>query len=357
MEKALFEKALTSIEVKALFSALGCGFGKGVYSLQNLRYQTIIIMTDADVDGLHIRTLLLAFFFRYTPELLLNGHIFIAQPPLYSVTILSKVYYFSNFTQVKKFMFWCFYYKQSIFLQLRPVYLNLLLTIRKKLFNFYIFLDNIYKGTLRDDSFDFLLFIFMYVDYYFTVVDIYNKEKMLDYIISIKKQLVGISLPYVFLDIVLKEFFLDNRFFWLPSFTYFKNGVLMKYFFNVEFLCSNEFLHLQTLSKAFRNSYLQNKNFSMYFIENNLTFLDFILNLVEKIGGKLNLQRYKGLGEMNPMQLWETVMDHNKRVLQLVTIYTKKDIFFIFDMLMGNDIKERRRFIENNTTNILLADF
>jgi DNA gyrase subunit B len=357
VEKALFEKVLTSIEVKSLFSALGCGFGKGVYSLQNLRYQTIIIMTDADVDGLHIRTLLLAFFFRYTPELLINGHIFIAQSPLYSVSISGQVYYFSNFIEVKKFMVWCFYYKKNTFIHVKSIYQELLFTIKKKLFNYYSFLETVCIKTLRDDNFCFLLFLFTFVDCYFTIIDIYNKEKMLFYVTNLEKQLVGKSLPYIFLSIVLQEFFLYNSFFWLPLFTYMKDGVSTFYCFSIEFLCSNEFSHLQVISNLFKNSYLKNKNFFEYLIENNFTFCTFTLSLIEKIGEKINLQRYKGLGEMNPTQLWETVMDYNKRVLQLVTIYAKKDIFFIFDMLMGNDIKERRRFIENNIISVFSVDF
>lgn len=357
VEKAALDKVLLSSEVINLFSALGCGFGKNVFSVENLRYHTVIIMTDADVDGSHIRTLLLTFFLKYTPDLLLNGHIFVAKPPLFSVFVGKKIQYFNSFFCVKNFSLWFFYKKEFSFLSNISCFKLFREVVCKKLLNYYIFLENIFNNMYNTYDFYFLIFLYTNIYLTFTYKDIVCKLNMLDLLSKLDKFIFTTISNYCLHSYSLHEFFINKKSVWLPYFVYTKNGSFFECKITLHFFCSDLFLNLITLVDQIKIVYEVNTDFNTFLVLHNITFFSVINSVIEKINTRLKLQRYKGLGEMNPEQLCDTVMDFQKRTIQLVTIYNIKDSFFVFDMLLGDDIKTRKIFIENNASNVAYSEF
>ncbi|CAA3708902.1 DNA gyrase subunit B [Candidatus Portiera aleyrodidarum] len=287
VEKSGFEKIILSNEIGTLITALGCGIGKKEFNIKKLRYHTIIIMTDADVDGSHIRTLLLTFFFRYMPKIIEKGYIYIAQPPLFKIKHEQKEIYIKNEKELNM-------HTIKICLKEKTILIN-----EKKI--------NIKK----------LLF---------TYINIYNISKKFK--ISDLKNLI-------FLNKIEKNYFND---------VFYKHN---------ENNFNKNYLVLITLKKQINK--LNNFNNQINLLLNNKIFKTFykIYELIEFIINNflyknINIQRYKGLGEMNPNQLWETTMNPLKRRMFKINIQDICKANLIFNILMGDNVKPRRKFIQNN---------
>uniref|UniRef100_A0A451DET3 DNA gyrase subunit B n=1 Tax=Buchnera aphidicola (Cinara pseudotsugae) TaxID=2518978 RepID=A0A451DET3_9GAMM len=342
IEKARFEKIVTSSELITLITALGCGFGKEEYNLKKLRYHSIIIMTDADVDGLHIRTLLLTFFFRQMPEIIENGHIYIAQPPLYKIKCGKQEKYLKNskalyayqykfiqknsyiiYTQKKKNK-----YHQKKFSQIMFEYQQLnkkFFSINKKIPLFiykamiYIFpLENLNKQK------NVKLWIKKLTKQLQQQTHSYNKNIYSYYIKKNQKKYEPI------LNISNKKFFhsyhLKNNFFLTKKYAKF-----IKFIKKINHMCEN-YAHIQFYKKSF--------------IFKNLD--DAINILIQETKKFISIQRYKGLGEMNPEQLWTTTMNPKTRQMLQITIQDAKIANQLFSTLMGDIVQPRREFIKKN---------
>ncbi|CEI58845.1 DNA gyrase subunit B [Candidatus Portiera aleyrodidarum] len=298
VEKSGFEKIIYSNEISTLITALGCGIGEKEFNIKKLRYHTIIIMTDADVDGSHIRTLLLTFFFRYMPKIIEKGYIYIAKPPLFKLKYEKKEIYIKNEKDLNKNII-------NICLKEIKILINKKKICIKKILLFYI---KFYKFSKK--------------------LKINNLKKL----IFLKK----IEKNY-FNDIYYKNISLIND----------KNILKNKFFFK-----SKKYLLLIKLKKQI-NKLNNFKNKIYLFFKNKqkifYNIYDLILYIINKFLYKnLNIQRYKGLGEMNPKQLWETTMNPLKRIILKITIKNILKANLIFNSLMGDKVKPRRTFIKSN---------
>ncbi|XBC41800.1 MAG: DNA topoisomerase (ATP-hydrolyzing) subunit B [Buchnera aphidicola (Kaburagia rhusicola rhusicola)] len=341
VEKAKFEKMLSSQEVTSLITALGCGIGENEYNPNKLRYHRVIIMTDADVDGSHIRTLLLTFFYRYMPEIIKRGHLYIAQPPLYKITTNKKERYIKDDVEMEK-------YKIKLILE-----------------------NTILKSTCNANI-------------------LANSSKELKKLILQYKniQIIFDQIKHNFSSIILNELLhhskldpsdnKDNITCWTKNFTdslSSKSNDTSNYSFNIIHDSINSTFQLYILKREkgeekqyhfqyeFWNSYeyqkicllgnkLQNLKKNHVFIEQNgkhysvSNFEQTLQILIKNSLKHVYIQRYKGLGEMNPEQLWKTTMNPDTRRMLNITIHDFESTNKLFNTLMGDTVEPRKLFIE-----------
>ena len=349
VEKARFDKMISSEEVGTLITALGCGIGKDEYNIDKLRYHRIIIMTDADVDGSHIRTLLLTFFYRQLPELVERGYIYIAQPPLYKVKKGKQEHYVKDDASLNQYLIQLALDKAQLQTDAdTPVIqgpgLEKLATefaevtaIINRLSRRYddLYLEQMtYMPPLNDDikaSKDMLTAWFMQLENALNAGNhkaVFNTEIQYqdgdDFDITVSKRLHGIT----------KTFVLHATFFDGPDY--------------------QKIAHYadQTLSLFGPDSVMRMGEREQP-VSNFKEAFEWMMKEVKK--GQ-HIQRYKGLGEMNPEQLWETTLDANSRRLLQVTIQDAIGADEIFTTLMGDVVEPRRDFIVKNALDVANLD-
>ena len=343
VEKARFDKMLANEEIRNMIAALGTSIGEVEYDINALRYHKIIIMTDADVDGSHIRTLLLTFFFREMPDLIERGYLYIAQPPLYQVSDRKNKEYIKDEEEFNDFIV------KKISDNEKVVYGSGmevsgrgLMKIVKDLFRFYNSLNKLSK---RGYSVKFIEFL---VSTGLTDKNLFkSKEYMEGFFRKLEKK--GFSVR----DIHLEE---DTGYYeFLVTET--QNGNHQSFAVNWEFLSSPELKQLMRMSKVF----MEVKD-GGYIVETDgggkrLDSPEQLLKeLVEKAKKGLSIQRYKGLGEMNPDQLWKTTMDPQTRTLLRVRVEDAVEADEMFSVLMGDKVEPRRAFIEKNALEVMELD-
>ena len=346
VEKARLDKLLSSQEITTLIQTLGIGVAEGdFYDPTKLKYHRIIIMTDADVDGSHIRTLLLTFFFRRMPGLLENGHIYIAQPPLYKVKFRKEETYLKDEDQLEDLILKIA--AENITICIKDNNTNEKLTITnqvKQLAESIIAAEkkiNVLKGKLDSRLFDAILegidLIFDTPETILKSVEKFNTwlhtNNVNNITLKTKKNSDGIDL---ILEVNEYEKLLDKSIFQ-----------------------SDDFKSLAAL--AIDLSKYKGKSISYYFNgEDNekkqVNFRLCILEIVKQIESKITKQRYKGLGEMNPEQLWDTTMDPETRILTQVEINDEEETKSIFVTLMGEEVGPRKEFIQKNALNVANLD-
>lgn len=334
VERARFDKMLSSQEVATLITAMGTGIGADEYNPDKLRYHRIIIMTDADVDGAHIRTLLLTFFYRQMPELVERGHIYIAQPPLYKVKQGKNERYVKDDEEFNQYL------------------LGLALTDAKFVADGKSILDgaNLKKAAktfLKAKQVIDLQSRFMDKQVLETLLKIPKitldtEENVSEAIDNLKKNMTEFSIDFESLFDDIKQQYCIKT-------TRIEHGNQINSNIDSYFINSNDYSKIITAQEAV--NHINGANLFIYRGDNNKnvnTFadgLDWLLNEVKK---NLSIQRYKGLGEMNASQLWETTMDPSVRHLLKVTIEDAISADNIFSTLMGDDVEPRRNFIETN---------
>ena len=336
VEKARFDKMLSNEEIKSIIAALGTGISNEENDISKLRYHTIIIMTDADVDGSHIRTLLLTFFYRQMPEIVERGYLYIAQPPLYRVKDGKKEDYVKDDTSFSRYLLERA--TQQIAVSVKDS--GVRLTGRK----LTSFLDKL-------SQYNYLRSKLVNRGYHRAVIDVLlqNEIRMkssfeeMEKLIALKEIMLkkGFEAP----EIVKDE---EHNLFEL-NVTYIHNGHKIAHRINWDLISSVEYKSLFTLQKEI--SQLQTSPVLVVSKgrEKKLDSGEELLQYILAIGKEgLFIQRYKGLGEMNPGQLWETTMNPETRTLLQVTIEDAIEADEIFSVLMGDQIEERRRFIEDN---------
>lgn len=351
VEKARYEKMLGNNEIKMIVQALGTGIGKSHFDIAKLRYHKLVIMTDADVDGSHIRTLILTLLYRQFPELIEQGHIYIAQPPLYKFKKGKKEIYLKDEKTLESFLI-----ENGVSDTQIECSGEIISTEQAKvLINKY----RNYVSTLKsyDAHFDTVLLKTIIEQHLLTPEILKNKEQLKSVIseltLFLKKKEVETLRQYEFkiveiagqasseIHIIVKttartkKFKLNAYFLGSPEYADLLNGHDgIKKSLHAEFKISREKTGEQIFSSL--------AEFSNFIVEDS------------KQGAYI--QRYKGLGEMNPVQLWETTMNPENRTLLQVKIEDVIETDQIFSVLMGDLVEPRRQFVEDNALNVRNLD-
>ncbi|MGD1967684.1 MAG: DNA topoisomerase (ATP-hydrolyzing) subunit B [Desulfobacterales bacterium] len=362
VEKARFDKILRSEEIKNIITALGTGVGKEEYNIDKIKYHKVIIMTDADVDGSHIRTLLLTFFYRQMPEMVDKGYLYIAQPPLFKVGKGKKSEnYLNSESELNDFV-------------LKKICNNRLLTFK--------------KGRQELSGHNLFMFIASISEYF-----------------SVLNHMENLGIPANLVELLIKEkvanktFLQDEKHMSHLRETLIQNGYLVdelnfseerkvfEMIVNGRTPKEDEQMFIELSGKPFTpikigRGLIYSTNYQRCLdLGKNIIKYDFppfsiahkegdkevepqtakdkieLLNIFIREGKKgITIQRYKGLGEMNPDQLWETTMNPEKRNLLQVKIEDVVDTDEIFTILMGEAVEPRRDFIQSNALEVSSLD-
>lgn len=415
VERARIDQVLSSSEIGTLITALGTGIGKEEFDIEKLRYWKIILMTDADVDGAHIRTLLMTFFYRYMPHIIENGHLYIAEPPLYKFKYGKIEKYLKDEQDLRDFLISSYidtiqiktailvnnneYKSQQIINKLYQLWLILNLEkdkIKKEITEIIILSDLFYQCCISDEK---NIDLFELGD---EIIKILNNNHSIN-VINIKtlsleeknknKLINEIDLT----DNVIEEELNDNELDEKDENNDYnnvdnsvgdklENVIKPKWKFDISgnnIIFIRDFqntldeyeVNFSVIISRFRSSFIKelklmnimqiNENIAeenLYSIEMKSYSIKSVLpSLI--IDGIMNLgkrgayiQRFKGLGEMNPEQLWETTLNPENRVLKKLTISDCEDADIVFSTLMGDVVAPRRDFIEKNALNVVNID-
>ena len=352
VEKARFDKMLSSAEVGTLITALGCGIGREEFDPDKLRYHRIIIMTDADVDGAHIRTLLLTFFFRQMPEIIERGHIFIAQPPLYKIKRGKQEQYIKDEEAMESYLTHIALEKAALhpapeapaitdeaFAELVADYRATQDTVSRmanlvprEVLHEMLTLPRVSAELLED------------------------KAGLIAWAEKLSERLpdAGRSGSHFVVNVVDDVERNSNK----VQVKVITHGIPRDYLLDKDFFTGGGYSKLATMSEKLsatleEGAYIQ-RGERVHMIEDFWDTIQWLLNEAKK---GFSIQRYKGLGEMNPDQLWETTMDPETRRMLQVTIEDAIGADKMFTTLMGDEVEPRRAFIEANALNVANLDF
>lgn len=349
VEKARFDKMLSSAEVGTLITALGCGIGRDEFDIEKLKYHHIVIMTDADVDGSHIRTLLLTFFYRQMPELIERGHVYIAQPPLYKVKKGKQEYYVKDDDELAAYL---------LQLALNDAQLHV----------------NASAPAIGDEALGSLAKRYMVVTQLFEKLSRRFDREILEAFVAVKPvqedELANTDALSAYADTLVTVLNRDkiNADHYTAEVTTGNDAPTITLSRRVH---GNE--HITVLDTAFLKSpdYRTLSNFSRdthdlleaeAYVKRGeksqpvATFRAMMEWLLAESRRGLSIQRYKGLGEMNPEQLWETTMNHESRRMLQVKIEDAVAADEVFTTLMGDHVEPRREFIERNALSVSNLD-
>ncbi|CAM4373018.1 DNA topoisomerase (ATP-hydrolyzing) subunit B [Acinetobacter pragensis] len=352
VERARFDKMISSQEVGTLITALGCGIGREEYNPDKLRYHKIIIMTDADVDGSHIRTLLLTFFFRQMPELVERGYIYIAQPPLYKLKKGKQEQYLKDNDALETYLISNAIDELELHISAdAPAIRGEALA--KVIADYQTSQKSLHRLTLRYPAS--LLDALISVEGFKldqTADQAYVQQWGESIRAAIEKMQPSLR-PELSLEVFEKETPEGQKIqTYLPRLTIYVHNLPHAYLLDAGLLGSGEYARLLKNSKSWFSliedgAYLQ-KGERKIPVSN---FHQVWQQIIQDSRRGMMIQRYKGLGEMNAEQLWETTMDPENRNMLQVTVQDAIEADRMFSCLMGDDVEPRRAFIEENALN------
>ena len=350
VEKARFDRMLSSAEVGTLITALGCGIGRDEFDADKLRYHRIIIMCDADVDGAHIKTLLLTFFSRHMPELIERGHVLIAQPPLYKVKRGKSERYIKDENEMTNHIV-------ALSLQDSSLTTHNGTTLegdalRELTERYYGVMDHIQRleRVFPPEVVEQLLYIPM-----FDVEDMSNRDAVAQWTAMLEERVSSFSDSHAQYHIDILED--SERHLFYPEVTVVNHGVRRQYVLTADFFSSQDYAKFAIFGREINELVAEGssvgkgeKSHSVDSLKSALLWLE-----SEALRGQTR-QRYKGLGEMNPDQLWETTMDPQVRSMLRVSIEDAIAADQMFTTLMGEKVEPRKDFIVNNALSVVNLD-
>ncbi len=352
VERARFDRMISSAEVGTLITALGCGIGREEYNPDKLRYHKIVIMTDADVDGSHIRTLLLTFFFRQMPELVERGHIYIAQPPLYKLKKGKQEQYIKDNDALETYLISNAIDDLSLHVSADAPAINGQ-ALAQVIQDYQVSQKSLHRLTLRYPAtlLDGLLALEAFKmdqnhdESYVQQWGEQLRSRIADMQSSLRPELSLEKFERIDADGQ------SSALYW-PRITVYVHNLPHHYLLDAGLLASAEYARLLKNSRSWFNlieegAYLE-KGERRVQVSNFHQVWQFILQDSRR---GMMIQRYKGLGEMNAEQLWETTMDPENRNMLQVTIDDAIEADRMFSCLMGDDVEPRRAFIEENALN------
>ena len=350
VEKARFDKMLGHGEIKALITCLGTGIGKDDFDVNKLRYHKICLMTDADVDGSHIRTLLLTFFYRQMPELIEKGYVYIAQPPLYKVKRGKKEEYIKDEKQMFRYMMRQTTGDTQITANGRVVEGRELSKSLEQTVEFRKYFDRFARRLNNDDRLlTALLEAFAGRDGILAKNNVKLRKvfEQEDLMAQVEAKISAAGFR--------TELMQDEEHGLSEIEVMFANGTTLIFDWNMaSYVEFQKAVELKTLlDNNFPAPFVMGENGNSQSADSRDELLEKIMNAAKK---DLSIQRYKGLGEMNPEQLWETTMDPEKRTLLQVRIEDAIETDEIFTVLMGDQVEPRRKFIEDNALDVKNLD-
>ncbi len=355
VEKARFDKILRSEEIKNIITVLGTGVGSEEYNVDKIKYHKVVIMTDADVDGSHIRTLLLTFFYRQMPNLIENGYLYIAQPPLYKVGKGKKGTYLKDEVEYNDYI------------------------LQRVCEQKYLSVKN--NTAIEKDE---LISLLKDLNEYFSCLSILENRGYPKKLINIIMSTGSIDRTFLAdkeMMMTLKETVNENGYktgdlffneeigryrFYIKGKERLKDddSVVLKKSEEIEIgrvvIFSTEYIKLEKLKNSIQ--YLKEELYEVCNLESKETIKEFtdieeFFNYMIAEGKRgIAIQRYKGLGEMNPDQLWETTMDPERRNMPQVSINDAENADAIFTLLMGEEVEPRRNFIQKNALEVSSLD-
>ncbi len=359
VEKSRFDKVLRSEEIKNIITALGTGVGKEEYDIDKIRYYKTIIMTDADVDGSHIRTLLLTFFYRHMKEMVDKGYLYIAQPPLFKVGKGKKAIYLKNEKQFNDYVLKRVCNKKDIKIGKNETMLSehKLYLFISELSEYYLILSRMEKRGFQNDLIELLI-----------KQGVENKEFLQNQEKMSKLRTMLIEKKYDVSELNWN----DERNIYELTVTPPFNGDKRQFFTELTGKDATPVKIGRSLiySNDFQKSIVLGKNIFKYDTPPFLIFdkdkkadsvciqdkQSLLTTMITEGKKGIGIQRYKGLGEMNPEQLWETTMNPEKRTLLQVKVDDMVESDEIFTILMGEQVEPRREFINNNALEVSVLD-
>jgi len=355
VEKARLDKMLSNQEIQTLITALGTGIDVD-FDISKLRYHKIIIMTDADVDGSHIRTLLLTFYFRQMSKLIEAGHLYIAQPPLFRVKRGKSVRYIKDEAELENFLLEIGVENSKVLLKDGNISGNKLIALIKQVIRYYQLLEHLAKrkgrsgGSRNDILIDTML---RYIDLEKSIQDKNQLEADLTKVLAKAKKNHPNLEPLGFDGPTLDE----EHNCWQALMMAQENGSRLELEVDFDFAHSPEFQELKKLRSIYEEFGKPPYKFQTNGEVKELADLRTLKEEILAQGRKgQEITRYKGLGEMNPEQLWETTMNPETRILKQVRVEDGVRAGYLFDILMGEEVEPRRDFIQNNALKAVNLD-
>jgi DNA gyrase subunit B len=346
VEKATTAKMLENSEIKTIITSLGVGIGKETFDIEKLRYHKIIIMTDADVDGSHIRTLIMTFFYRHMRPIIERGYLYLAQPPLYLVKKGKKMQYIKNDKELENHL-------------LKRIGDDVVVSFEngkgqeemkgRALEKFIKLINKRSSLITRIEKRGMPRVLTTKLIELIADEDTFKNQKKAEEIAEILTRESCCKSVDINFDEEYSTYVLDLE--------YELSGVVMKKSINWDYLTGPLFAEVneahEKLRKFPKPPYIVKLGNEEFKVEDQMEMVSI---LFEKIKKGLYIQRYKGLGEMNPPQLWETTMDPENRTLLKVDINDYMDSEVIFDTLMGSDSSKRKEFIFENALRVRNLD-